>query len=405
MPGLSQYFLKEQVEHDPHLLRIRQFVTIGITTAIIPHIIFIAFFAILSMPWLSVLHFVSVLQYLFFIFLARRGRFHTTLFLAQLELFEISLLCVYLAGWESGFYLWLLFQPVMLFTGYRWKTWVRLFLLALGIGALVFAAAVLRDLKPYYTIPKQYLALIFYFNGLAIIITNIFIVFILNRITENAEVEEQRALDRSRNLLLNILPESVADRLSEEQKLIADAIPECSILFTDLAGFTTFSAKMSAEELVGLLDALVRGFDEVVEQHGLEKIKTIGDGYMAAAGVPEYRPDHAPAAVRCGLAMLSFLEDFNRRQNTDIRLRVGINSGRVVAGVIGKHKFTYDLWGDAVNTASRMESHGIPGTVQITENTERLLDSSFAREPRGSIEIKGKGEMQTWVVTGRRTSP
>jgi len=212
-------------------------------------------------------------------------------------------------------------------------------------------------------------------------------------------VEQERAED----LLLNILPSSIADRLKVDTHTIADQFSSASILFADVVDFTPRSERLEPAEVVGLLDHLFSHFDMLAERHGLEKIKTIGDAYMVAAGVPTPRADHARAIVSMGLDMVEAMHSSDQVGHLGLELRVGINSGPVVAGVIGRKRFLYDLWGDAVNTASRMESHGTPGRVQITRATYELVSDEFDCEPRGAIPVKGKGEMEIWHVLGRRT--
>ena len=212
--------------------------------------------------------------------------------------------------------------------------------------------------------------------------------------------EEQARAD---NLLLNILPRSIADRLKADTRRIADQIGSASILFADVVDFTPLAERLPATEVVGMLDDLFSHFDVLAERHGLEKIKTIGDCYMAAAGVPSPRPDHARALALMALDMLAAMRSVDAVGHLGLELRIGINSGPVVAGVIGRKRFLYDLWGDAVNTASRMESHGAPGRIQITRATWELLDDEFVCEPRGTILLKGKGEMEAWYLLARQT--
>jgi guanylate cyclase len=208
--------------------------------------------------------------------------------------------------------------------------------------------------------------------------------------------------ERSEGLLLNILPASIAERLKGETRTIADQFAAASVLFADVVNFTARSKDLPAAEVVGLLDRLFSHFDTLADRHGLEKIKTIGDAYMVAAGVPIPRPDHARATARLALDMVGSTAPGGPCGDLDIQLRIGINSGPVVAGVIGRHKFLYDLWGDAVNTASRMESGGTPGRVQVTQPTYELLKDEFELVPRGTIAVKGKGEMETWYLVGAR---
>jgi adenylate cyclase len=212
--------------------------------------------------------------------------------------------------------------------------------------------------------------------------------------------QRRDAQARADNLLLNILPRSIADRLKAETRTIADQFSSASILFADVVDFTPLAERLPAGEVVGVLDRLFSHFDVLADRHGLEKIKTIGDCYMVAAGVPSPRPDHARALALMALDMQAAMCSEDEVGELGLQLRVGINSGPVVAGVIGRKRFLYDLWGDAVNTASRMESHGASGRIQITRATMELLDGEFVCEPRGTIPIKGKGEVETWYLAG-----
>jgi adenylate cyclase len=207
---------------------------------------------------------------------------------------------------------------------------------------------------------------------------------------------------KSEDLLLNILPRSIADKLKAQTQPIADHFGSASILFADVADFTPWSERLPPAEVVGYLDRLFSRFDDLAERYGLEKIKTIGDCYMVAAGVPTPRPDHARALALMALDMLEAIRSDEGVAHLGHELRIGINSGPVVAGVIGRKRFLYDLWGDAVNTASRMESHGTPGRIQITRATYELLADEFDCEPRGTIPVKGKGEIEAWYLIGPR---
>jgi guanylate cyclase len=200
-------------------------------------------------------------------------------------------------------------------------------------------------------------------------------------------------------LLLNVLPEEVAQRLQSDPQSIADHFENASILFADVVDFTPLSSRLDAREVVGLLDRLFTSFDELVDRYEVEKIKTIGDCYMVAAGVPRERRDHAQALALLGLEMLECAKTCLPDRG-DLRLRIGISSGPVVAGVIGRRRFLYDLWGDTVNMASRMESHGSPDEIQITRSTWELLREDFETERIGLVEVKGKGEVETWRLVG-----
>ena len=209
--------------------------------------------------------------------------------------------------------------------------------------------------------------------------------------------------EKSEALLLNILPKEIVAILKNEPRTIAEHFEGASILFADVVNFTPLSAMMTPTELVQLLNEVFSHFDSLVEKYGLEKIKTIGDCYMVAAGIPRPRADHAQVLTAMALEMRDYvsLHEFYGRKLT---FRIGLNSGPVVAGVIGHKKFIYDLWGDAVNTASRMESHGQAGIIQITRATYELVKDDFACEPHGTINVKGKGEMEVWFVTGQKNN-
>jgi class 3 adenylate cyclase len=215
----------------------------------------------------------------------------------------------------------------------------------------------------------------------------------------NVELEDERA--KAERLLHNVLPEPIAERLKRGEQTIADAFDEVSVLFADIVGFTDLSSKIPASELVVLLNEVFSAFDALAEKHGLEKIKTIGDAYMVVAGLPSRRDDHAVALSTMALDMLDAIADFNAKHGTSLGMRIGINSGPVVAGVIGKRKFIYDLWGDAVNTASRMESSGVPGRVQVSASTAARLEGKVPTEDRGVVTVKGKGDMRTYLLAER----
>ncbi len=208
--------------------------------------------------------------------------------------------------------------------------------------------------------------------------------------------------EQSERLLLNILPEEIANRLKRGDSTIADTFADVTVLFADIVGFTQLSSLVSPTQLVALLNDIFSTFDNLAERHGLEKIKTIGDAYMVVGGLPIPRPDHAEAIAEMALDMQQAITDFSNTHSQAFSIRIGINSGPVVAGVIGIKKFIYDLWGDTVNTASRMESHGLPGSIQVTETTYQQLQEKYSFENRGAIEVKGKGLMTTYLLKCRK---
>ena len=221
-----------------------------------------------------------------------------------------------------------------------------------------------------------------------------------------ARVNTHLTIDRlnreNERLLLSILPAPIATRLKSGEAGGADHFPEASVLFADIVDFTALTGSMAPKSLVALLDELFTLFDELAGQHQVEKIKTIGDCYMAVCGVPNPRADHAEALAGLSLEMIGRLKEFSRSRGIPLHVRIGLNTGPVVAGVIGRRKFIYDLWGDTVNTASRMESTGLTDRVQVTDQMQRALAPRFDLEERGEVEAKGKGRLRTWFLLGRK---
>jgi class 3 adenylate cyclase len=212
--------------------------------------------------------------------------------------------------------------------------------------------------------------------------------------------ERDREHQRSERLLLNVLPAAVAARLKRHDAVIADRFSEATVLFADIVGFTPLAGGLPPEDVVKLLDEIFTDFDRLADEHRLEKIKTIGDAYMVAGGVPTPREDHCEAVAHMALAMLNVSERITGLNS--VELRIGMDSGPVVAGVIGQRKFSYDLWGDTVNTASRMESHGVPGSIQVTTRVYDRLCDRYRFDNRGMVDLKGKGPTPAWLLLGPR---
>jgi class 3 adenylate cyclase len=236
-----------------------------------------------------------------------------------------------------------------------------------------------------------------HFTMLAIFAAVVMITIVFVADISKAEQLLAMANNRLEMLIENMLPRPIAERLRREGRSFADGIAECSVLFADIVNFTLLAKSLKPKDLVQLLNRLFARFDDLAESLGVEKIKTIGDAYMAAAGLPEPRPDHAEALVRLALAMSAAMKEF-----PGVTLRIGINSGSVVAGVIGKKRFIYDLWGDTVNMAERMESYGLPGAIQVTRSTRDLVAGKFEFVSRGELEFKGKGWVETFLVVGEQ---
>jgi len=311
-----------------------------------------------------------------------------------------ALLQVALGGFaaSSGMVLWAVMSPLaalaMLGVG-RSLPWLVAFFLVLA--ALTALDPVLVAGDPA-ALPERLVIAFFVLNisGLTLGAFVLLGYFVHQRELVHAALEAER--ERSERLLLNVLPEPIADRLKRHEGVIAEQHDEVTVLFADLAGFTEMTADMDPRSLVGLLDEIFTSFDALVDAEGLEKIKTIGDAYMVAGGLPSPRVDHAEAVAHVALAMRDDVARIASSTGAPLSIRIGIDSGPVVAGVIGRSKFIYDLWGDTVNTASRMESHGVPGEVQLTERAADRLEGAFELEPRGPIQVKGKGPMQAFLL-------
>lgn len=307
-----------------------------------------------------------------------------------------------IGGFEasSGMAIWALLSPVgalMMLTVTQSTPW---FILYVGLAALswylnsIFASHALP-------IPSDVKNVFFVVNlaGLATVLYSVMRYFQSqkNRVLDELAIEKAR----SEKLLLSILPQSIANRLKESNCNIADNHEAVTIMFTDLVGFTTLSSDMPANELVSLLNTVFTKFDELSEKYNLEKIKTIGDAYMVVGGAPEYRADHAVAVAEMALEISQALIAISRNTGIQLSMRIGINSGPVIAGVIGHSKFSYDLWGDTVNLASRMESLGIANEIQVSQSTYQLLQGKFRFEPRGELTVKGHGQVYTYLLKGK----
>lgn len=330
---------------------------------------------------------------LVYIYYLRTKQLEKTAFLFSFLLFlELIATHIALGGFKSSglVFIWVAACAIMaIITGQSQLAalWIVLFLVATGIFTVTepliatFNPGVTEDLS------NLLFALNFGF-GLTYMISNSFYFMYL------LEVSRKQADD----LLLNILPSSVAKRLKEGEETIADNYESASIMFVDIVNFTPISAASTPKEMVILLSELFSHFDKLVEKHNAEKIETIGDSYMVAVGLPIRRDDHAQIIASLALDIQAYLEQGVVINEQTISCRIGINSGSVMAGVIARKKISYNVWGDTVNTASRMESHGIPGQIQISDTTYELIKENFHCEPRGLIDVKGKGPMKTYLL-------
>jgi len=371
--------------------------------ALLLHLSWVFVFYALGFPTLSAFNIGSVLFWIFSILLlTRRGAILTAVVLGSSEVLIHQGLAVYYLGWGYGFQYYLL--VVVAFT----------FLMnfkSVYIPAVLFVVCLVSFLGFYYEV--QYWNLPHVDLGstvreafLMINVSSAFAIlaimsYVYSEAAQKAEAKLDLERQKSESLLLNILPVSIAQRLKEDNSIIADHFDSTTVLFSDIVGFTALSDQMTPKELVSRLNRIFCAFDDLTEKHGLEKIKTIGDAYMVAGGFPEVRDGHAKDVSAMALDMLKAVVDCNHGYEQPVSIRIGIHTGPAVAGVIGIKKFVYDVWGDTVNTASRMESSSLPGRIQLSEQAIASLEDDFMIEERGTIEIKGKGSMKTFWLLGR----
>ncbi len=369
------------------------------------HVAFFLIFYVLHVPEMVIFNVFSMLIFLSAIFLWRFGFYFTSLNLLMLEITCHAACASYFIGWDSGFIYYNFTVLLVIFLSPLIKHPIDIAVKALwcvaSIGCFITCWIYLHAAIPAYQLSAGIVTFLQTFNLLMVgsvisIIAMTFGIFV-KRAEDALKVER----DKSEGLLHNILPVPIANRLKGDDKNPVDGFNETSILFADIVGFTPLSQSCTPEVLVGMLNDVFSRFDDLADKHGLEKIKTIGDAYMVAGGIPEYRKDHASAIADMALDMVESLKQVKDAPCQTLSIRVGINSGPAVAGVIGKRKFAYDLWGDTVNTAARMESHGVPGEIQVTEDTYHLLKDQYSFVERGEIEIKGKGMMNAYLLQGR----
>ena len=297
---------------------------------------------------------------------------------------------IYLLGWNSFFHLWYINLAILIIAvplDLRLKTFLAIIFISVCCSMFLF----FYDVKPLYQIEKLTESIL----GISNILGSL-LVLGLPMGMYSIFLEQER--NRSEKLLHNIIPKSIADQLKKDSKLISMDNPEISVLFADIVSFTVMSEKTSSEKIVGFLNDMFSKFDDLTESYGVEKIKTIGDSYMVVAGMPVARKDHALILFNLAKEMVKISATFNDHNGNPIKLRIGLNSGPAVSGVIGKSKFAFDVWGDTINTAARLESYGSPDCIHMTKVTYELLNKKEKKVEEKSIEIRGKGLMDTVLV-------
>jgi len=398
MRSLLELILAPTPQVTPRNLRTYQLFAIGTLAGVLIHVVVLGLFVSLGVWGMAAANIGSIALYLTGFAMNRRGWHMATALFAAAELGLHQVGCVATIGWDAGFQYYLLTAatvPFFLPSG-RDTTKVLVLLLCTStfLGLLFLAGT------PTHALSPTLLAVLSSVNISSVFALLGLFAWMYVRAAEDAEERADTQHQKVVDLLHNILPVSIAERLEDRPGIIADRFDDATILFADIVGFTPLAERTDPADLVALLDAIFSDMDDLVVQLGLEKIKTIGDAYMVAAGVPEPRPDHCQAIARFALGAMGVIADQSTQQGVDLQLRIGIHRGPVVAGVIGKKRLLYDLWGDTVNTAARMESHGQPGAIQISEAVQQRLEDDFELEPRGAVTVKGKGTMQTWWLRG-----
>lgn len=376
----------------------------GYWAATILHALFLLAFLQLNETLLAIFNIASVACYLLCLWLLRRGYLGASMVLATFEVVIHQVWVVRVFGLESGFQYYLLMLPFASALIPTWRFWQRLPLAAVPLLVLLALLISGQSHVPPRPLPDHWQQLFLLVNVSGLVVVQAVVVMAYANAAKDAEFALSGAYAESEALLSRILPVSIAARLKQSPDAVADRFDDVTVVFADIVGFTTLSEERTPLRLVRLLDRLIGTFDRLAAEHGVEKIKTLGDAWMGVAGAPQRQDDHARRAAEFALAAMQVIEGLNEETGERLKLRIGMASGGAVAGVIGRDKFAYDLWGDTVNLAARMESSGLAGEIQVSEATFRLLDDAYELAPRGAVDVKGKGPVQTWLLRGRRSS-
>ena len=378
---------------------------VGYGIGFVAHIVFVGIFFYLELDVLAWFNVFSVALWAGALWANLTGRIITAYALAQSEVVVHAVLATAILGIDSGFLYYLLvtagIHTVLPFYPYR----LRLLLSGLALAGFVALIVAARGVEAPATVSEQWQFAFLVANGFTVGLVVAALLWAFNRATNTAELKLETAHARSEKLLRNILPAPIAERLKGQPQTIGERHEEATIVFADLVGFTEMSIRMDAGGLVNLLDSLFRKMDDLASELGIEKIKTIGDAYMAVAGLPEPQADHAERAAAFAIRARQVAAGLTDDQGQPLQLRIGLHSGPVVAGVIGKRKFTYDLWGDAVNMAARLEEAASPGEILVSTETVRRLGSGANTRAHTPVSLKGIGEAQTYLLDGPEKAP
>ena len=402
--AIDRFFSEPPAGLAPQNVDVYAFTNWCMLLALVSHASFSLLFYLVGITPMALFNVGSTLLFVTALAAAKRGHTHTAMGVAIAEVIAHAVIATRYTGLEAGFHyhMVLVISVTFLFTAVP----LTLRLATVGLVGACYAALIVtgRDTAPWSSLPADTIQAMGLLNVVVFITTLAGIGWYYTLAVHQARAALGREYQRSEALLNNILPGSVARRL-KDRTTIADRHEACSVMFADMAGFTSWSAQLEPEELVEHLNSVFTAFDHLAEKHDLEKIKTIGDAYMVAGGVPTSRPDHAEAIAEMALDMRDYMRETRQRFGTGLSIRIGIHSGPAVAGVIGLRRFIYDLWGDTVNIAARMESHGVADEIQLSEDTATLLRGRYLLQDRGIQQIKGKGPMRTYLLLGRLPAP
>ena len=397
MQTFFKSYLEAPKDLDNASSRLYVIASANIPFAILIHLLYIPLFLWMNVPEMALINIASVIAWVFVLYCIRQMMFSTAWILFTAEIMLHAGFCSHYVGWGFG-------NQYFLFTlvGMSFLLPRKIYLsMTIAVAAVIEFVILSRwsNETPWNGNPDL-LYLLNVFNIVIALSISVFDTLHYQLIIHQTEAQLKKANSKSEKLLANVFPLAILEKLKNKEEPIAERFDSASVFFADIMGFTPLSEKLSPVELVNLLDKLFSLFDGLVIKHNVEKIKTIGDAYMVAAGVPTTIENHAEQLANFALDFKLCLADFNLKNNQSLRMRIGINSGPIVAGVIGKSRFIYDLWGDCVNTAARMESHGMAEEIHISEHTYKLLSDKFTFESRGIIEVKGKGPMPTYFLRG-----
>jgi adenylate cyclase len=373
-------------------------------SAYLYHFLFFPFFLIQGYYWGLWGKALSVVLWTLALILLRRRKIHIAIAFAFGELCIKALLAVRLFGVEPDMHLFLFTIPLYLYLLPAGHHAMKVSFLAMCAASMVGIELIAYTTEPLYLMSPELVLIVSAVNLMIFTAVVSFAVYFYRVYADKIEDEIQLSAENSRQLLENILPGQIISRLQNGERTVVDSYPDCSILFCDIVNFTKISRNISPRDLVGILNGFFTEIDGICEDLGLEKIKTIGDAYMITSGVPESYPDHADRAARCALRIMSAVRSNEILKAHRLNVRIGIHSGPVVGGVIGRKKFSFDLWGETVNVAARLESYGLAGRIHTSRKFRDLLVDRYAFERRRSLKMKGMDSMETYFLLERRES-